>query len=217
MHAAGLIDKLVAQFDVDRPTALDFLNAVHKRAVADSLWRTSLVALGTTTADTGEYTLPTNIVNLRAIRVTDGEGNTTIYDPASVDEVWSYDAGAGSLDGAVFAETANTSGVAQFSLRPIPDTTGLTITGLQALEPADLTDSSGSSPIIPEDFHMPLLYEGMIAWAYRDPAEARDDMAAAHEQAYLGEIERLKARKSGRVGGGSSVSRMRVAGYDFVV
>jgi hypothetical protein len=215
VNAVELIDKLVAAFDVDRTTALQYLNDVHRRAVVESFWRPSTVSLGNTVVDQGEYTLPTDVVNLKAVRIVDSEGNTTIYDPASLEEIWSYDGGTGSLDGAVFAENVSTAGVVQVSLRPAPDTAGLAITGLQALMPAALTDSSGAAgtPIIPDDFHLSLLYEGMVAAAYRNPDEAREDMAVTHEERMLGEIERLKARKTQRIGGGPS--RMRVWGYDF--
>lgn len=215
MFAAALIDKWVAQFDDTRATALDILNMVHKRAVADSLWRVSTVSLGSTVAATGDYDLPANVVNLRAVKVTGSDGTVTIYDPATLGEIWNYDAGAGTLDGAVFAESSSSSSVLQFALRPAPSESSLAITGLQALEPADLTDTSNAAgtPIIPDDFHMPLLYSGMVGYGY-SWTEERDDLAAPHLATMENEIERLKARKVGRVGGGG-LSRMRVSGYDF--
>jgi hypothetical protein len=210
MTAQQLVDKLMGQFDVDQTTALQILNEAHKRAVADSEFRMSTVSLGNTVANQANYSLSSGIVTLRRVRIYDGSGYTT-YDPVDISALWDLDAGNATADGEVFALDADTSGTLQIRLYPAPTTGGLAITGLQTLEPADLTYGV-NEPIIPADFHMSLLYELAQALAYSQVDE-RDDQAAAHFTAAAAEIPRLTGRKNARTT--TDRSRLAVFGHDF--
>lgn len=202
-------------FDVSSSTASSWAQEAYRRAVADSGWLTSTVAIGTTVAGQKDYALPTTVVQLESLFVNGVEysrvGEFDLTDVSSSNAFL-------STAGGIYAQSSSSAGVDQITLFPTPDasTSGMPITGKAELVPSDLMTGAGagSSPVFSADLHSVVL-DGAIALGYMR-ADERPDMAGVHEQRFQEGVRKLKARKIARVRGRGPF-RARVAGRDFTV
>lgn len=212
MTTAQIIDAIKAEggFDtssssVSRATILGWVNDRYLRAVSDAKWRTVELEMGPTVADQAQYAIPTNVVDIRSLQV----GTSRPWLRVTTEEMWSLAAGGSTVydvEGA-FAPNFEADGDQVVHLWPTPSEAGGSIKVLAALIPTALTDSSGSSPSLPEDLQRPILVKGGVAEG-RSLVDERTDLAAPYEQSYADGVSKLKARKSSRVGSGAWQARV---------
>lgn len=180
--------------------------------VADSLWRAAVKTLGNTVDGTSNYALPTDVVDIKRLKVAYTDG-TVLYNAVGIEELWGVDATTGEVRSGVhvFAEDYQADGTVQVRLYPAPEESGVPILGLQALQPATMTYGGAFTPIIPADIH-PYLLDGAFADGYAE-VEHRPDLAQYHEQRFEVGVNKLRMRKNSRTGDGPA--RIAVQGYDF--
>ncbi len=183
------------------------LNDRYRQLVSWSKWNMASVSLGMTVIGQAEYALPSNVVDLAAVKV-----GTTPYARAGQEDLWSLTAGRTRLGGdqGIFAPDYTAAGVHQIELYPVPTAAGDEITGLASVIPADLVNDS-DIPIIPEDFHYAIA-EGAVAdlLAFVDE---RPEQAVYFEERFAKAVDGLTRRKNSRIGSGPS--QVAVAGYHF--
>lgn len=197
-----IVAAVLTQFQAPRATVEGWVDSRHKRMVADSKWRKEEREVAETVDGVARYDLSADIVDVRKLRAGD-----VPYDVVRQDDLWSV---RNPLEparlvgpGGVCAQAFSDSGQAQVELYPVPTSSGDTITVLAAVQAA--TMQSGSSPIIPEDFHDALL-SGAIADGYKKLDE-RWDLAVPHEQEFSNAIVALTKRAVSRVGSGPTRAR----------
>lgn len=212
MTGADLVARITGEFDIDVSQALAWLNERYGRMVAESLYRAAKKSLGNTVAGQSNYALPVDVVDIARIRIDESDGTVGLYEPTSLEQLWNIDASRSVLvgTGGLFAEDHQADGTVEVRIYPAPEQAGLAITGLQALQPVALTNTGGSTPIIPAHLHTYLL-DGARSDGYDD--EGRQDLAAKFEGRFEQGVEKLRRFKNTRTGPGAS--RVRVAGYDF--
>lgn len=207
----AIVDRLVGQFDVTTAVASAWVNERQNRMVAEAQWRMSKTTIATTVAGTSNYTLPENVVDLRAVRVEAANGDVGLYTPVGIEDLWKVDSGQSRIDyrdggAGVFAEDYTSSGGVQIRLHPAPAVTGSTIVGLISYMTTDLTYGTGDPLVIPDDLR-PFLQDGAMADGYTYEDE-RHDLAQLHEARFREGIELLRRRRNSRTGSGPG--RMRV-------
>jgi hypothetical protein len=219
VNASSTIDLLATTFDtnvVPRATMLALYNERYRQAVADSLWRTTEYAIGTTTSGTSRYAVPDEIVDLRQVYL----GTYTapaVYDVVSQDQILALrDSNVNAFlrgDGAgVFAQGFDSSAGAFIDLEPAPDVTGTAIVGVAPTLPTALTDTTNAAgtPGIPADFHMGLYY-GVKADLYL-LQDDREDLAQPNEARFQDMVGKLAGRKNTRFGSGTRSVAVAVGG-----
>jgi hypothetical protein len=202
------VDRLRAQHDVTEPQAVAFLNERLSVMVAESEWLLVTKSLGNTVADQSNYALAAELVDLQAVRITDGD-DVSLYYATSLDALWRTDAGAQESTG--FAIDYQADGDPEIRLAPAPETAGLEITGLYAQQPTVLAYGASSVVPLPADVHTHWLAGGQ-ADCY--DLEGRQDLAAKYEARFAEGIVKLRRRKNSRGDGAASV-RMALRGFDF--
>lgn len=205
-------------FDVDDAMVGGWVNEMHRTAVASSKWLMQTYLLGPTVAGQAAYVLPASIVEVDGLFIEGPEG-VAEYSRVGTVDLWDLKAGNASLEGrgaGVFAPnfaaagTVLAGGTKQIELYPAPDATGLNISVLAAMEPADLV--TGDSPIIPLDLHGDLL-DGAISLGM-GRIDERLDSAAVYGQKFAAMVAELTRRATRRVGSGPQ--RLRLYGADWV-
>lgn len=198
-----------ATFAETNATIDEWLNEKHKQLVVKSKWDQRIVEIALTIANTAEYDLDPNIVEIDEITVADAP-----YDAATggIRSIWQLRKGNMRVAGpaGVFAQNFKSDGTPQLSLYPTPATAGDSIEALATFTPADLS-GDGSYPIVPEDVHEAIA-DGAIALGWRIRAENAPE-AEVFEQRFQTAIEEVRRRKNRRVGGG--VVQIAVQGYHF--
>lgn len=212
MNAAGIIDNVIDQTGTDaaRATVLSILNEQYGTMLSDSRWLLESVSLGNTVAGTSDYALPDSVIDIKGLKV-----GAYTYQPISAEELWAAQAdGAGSWTGrgAWYGVTYSSAGATSITLYPTPDTSGTAITVLAPVIGSDLTDSSGSTPVIPADLHGALV-DGTAALLLLRVDE-RPDLAAPFQQRFERAIEKLRRRKNSRVSDAGGV-QVKIAGVHF--
>jgi hypothetical protein len=201
-----MIDAVLTEhgFDVSEPTVKAWLNERYATMVVRARWRLLEVTLGTTVASQPDYALDDLIQELAYVYVgTNGDP----YIKAGALEMRQLRAGTAivSDDAAgAFSDAFSSTGAGLLRLFPIPTTAGLAITGLAAEPPTDLVADS-DVPIVPADFHKPIV-DGTIAIGLERDAERLQE-ATYFTGSFEGSIERLRKRRLGRIGGGPTQIR----------
>lgn len=205
MTGAELITAVLDEggFDTTRAKALAWLNQRYGEMVAGAKWRKAEVQLFTTVANQGAYSVGDDVVDIDSILVSDPTASTGYapYKRFGARDIFDIKAGTSKLSGpgGIFAPQYTPAGVHQVQLYPVPTTSGLIVTGLVALLPADLTDGA-TAPIIPADFHA-ALRDGAISTGL-GLLDERLDLAAAKEQNFQAAKQDLRRRANSRIGSG---------------
>lgn len=200
MTLEQLVDRLVAQFGVTQATVLAVVNERQRDMAIRSRWLLSKKSLGTTTADTATYALPSGVSSVTDIVV----GDDDTYQGVGLSEIERVSSGS------YFAQSGSSTGGALLHLYPTPDESGLDIMSTAILAPSDQTYASATALVVPQEVHRHL-HAGCRAELYVE-AEDRPDLAASQEQVYEQGIVKLRGLGR-RVKGG--VSRVRVFPHDF--
>ena len=197
----------VSDTGIARTTVTAWCHAAYIEMVTRSRWALSIASLGTTAADTSEYSLSDSIIDIYEVKV----GATGAPLPrVGVEDIWSLLASGTTLVAPttmVYAGTFSSAGDGKLYLYPAPDTAGDTIYGLVASLPSAFTDSSGFAPSIPEDFHRALVW-GALAEGY-GVGEETLDQADYWRNRFETKIEELRRRKNSRVGQNTVLSIRR--------
>lgn len=207
MTLAEFVAAVKELFDAPDARVTAWVNNRYQQMVTQAEWRMVEMVLAATVTGQQAYDVPADAVDLRAVKVGDVE-----YSRVTSQQMWSLTdpTNGAMLDGpGVFAPSFDAAAQAQISLYPVPASDGVDITGLMAFVPPPL--AAGDSPLIPTDFHAPLL-DGVLADAYGQ-LTARYDLAQPHEQKFADGVERLRRRKNSRVGSGAVAPQ--VQGYHF--
>lgn len=198
-------------FDVDRADAAAIANERYATAVLESEYRLARYDLGAVVANQAAYSLPatTAIQSISSVYIgEDGEALSAV----SWDELRALRAGQDSYlygrPGPVWAETFDADGNRSVEFFPAPGTAGDNVYAAVALPPGELADDQLSEPIIPANFHRPVLVHGTIAELLRLDSEAQQD-AAFYEGSYVAAIEGLRAHRASNVKRGPT--RVRLA------
>lgn len=210
MTFEALVDRLTSLFDATQTRAVDVVNERLNRMVSESESLQAIVSLGTTTAGTASYSLPSNVVNVIRVLI----GTQPYEGAATLEEFQDIDAGVADTDGyfyAILPDADSDENTASLRFYPAPSTTGDTISALVALQSSTLTYTSGTALPIPADTHSHLLAG---AEAELHDEEGRQDESAKKEAVYQAGIQILKRRVKDRAKG-TGHHRMRVRGYDF--
>jgi hypothetical protein len=197
----ALVDRLKTQFDVDTSVIAGAVNERQKDMVAQAKWRVTQGTLATTVAGQNEYTVPAAAVNVRQVQVAG-----TTYNWVGDEEIQR------ATSGTLFSAGFDTTGSVLLRLYPTPDTSGLNITAIESVMPADATYGSATALAIPDDLAANLR-AGARATLLREVSE-RPDLSTPEEQIYQDGVRKLRARRNSLVG--PRVTRARVEGYDFV-
>jgi len=196
-----------ATFAEDDAVVDQWVNEKHKQLVTQSGWSTAIVTIGNTVAAQAAYDLDPNIADLAKLRV-----GSAPYRQVGLDQIWDLqnaDSILTGFGGGVFAPSYKADGTQQVTIFPTPDTSGVAITALASLTPADLGDVSGDSeyPVAPEDLHEAIA-DGAIALGFRLRSENAPE-AAEFENRFQAAIELLRRRKNSRVGTGAVQIQIR--------
>lgn len=152
-------------------------------ARADWPWAIKTLGTGTTTANTQEYSLPTDFKKMISVRV--GTASTTSETDAEEYSFVPYISKNVSTDGNMFYLNPDT---ATYGLIPKPSTTGLPVYLKYYKIPADL--ASSDSPPFPETYH-----EAVVQFALQRYWESNDDYgkAAFHNAEYENMVDLMKS------------------------
>lgn len=184
------------------------VNYGARRLASRSLWLQEVRELGPTVADQEVYPVGSDVIDVVGLEV----GGDPQYKRLSLNELWKLKAGQKflprNLTGS-FSPYPAANGVKQFSINPIPDTSGQAITALVAVTVARL--SSGDALPFPDDAEDAIkayakadLYDDVD----EDPNSAQVQRAAG--DAYAGELLR---RGKSQVGSGPT--QMQLARAHF--
>lgn len=212
ISASGIIDAVIQQVgtDASRAQCLSLLNEAYRDQVARARWFRTESSIGTTTAGTASYTLPSNLIELYGLKVAG-----VPWDAIGEDAMWKVNAGTAWVyvgPGGVFSQDYDSSGNPQITLYPAPTTDGDDITIRGSWVPADLTDSTASYPITPADTHSSLI-DGTAALVLVRIDE-RPDLADPFTQRFSNVTEVLRRRKNG-LAWGSRPAQIQVQGYHW--
>lgn len=170
----------------------------YKQAVADARYRLVELAVGNTVANQQNYALDTSVVEVLGLKIAG-----VPYKAAGTREVWDLDIGNLRLSvprfGGVFTQEYESDGTVDLAIYPTPDDSGDAITALCAVEPDDW--SSGTVSIIPTDLQEAIHVFGPIATGLA-LIDERLDSATYFENAYSAAVQKLGARRKGRINAG---------------
>jgi len=228
-----LVGRLTGLFDVTQTRAVDVANERLGMMVAQAQSLRAILSLGVTVADQARYTLPSNVVHVFKVMLTEDESfpgdnvlppddavpgtDTGVYEGVvSIEDLWDISVGDMDLadDAKVFAVEPNADSdmtTESIRLRPAPSTADLGIIALVALRPAVVTYATATALPIPVDQH-PALLDGAKAELFDE--EGRQDEAAKHDASFQLGVQALSGAVNKR-GKGSGRHRMRVSGYDL--
>lgn len=198
-----------AAFDADPADMLAWLDRRHKEMVNFARAYRDLIAIGTTTAGTGEYTVAAGFVELKEITI----GGVTYVrskhtDVSAIDNGFLWLSGPGGLA----IESTNASNQTTVIIRPVPTTSGQAITGYGAVQPPTLLIDN-TVPILVDDDLIDGLLAGVYATGLMQPKEARPDLAGSQLQLLTQAKQDFERRVRRRLRG-SGPTRIRVAGLD---
>ena len=198
----------VAADGVTETEAGQLINQRYDEGVTESLWLEKEITLGTTTANTSEYSMPeTDLVQIEYAYI-----GTVPYDRVGLDEMKSLQAGRAALSdttrGAI-APAFSSTGTPKFEIYPTPSTTGDTITGVVADSPAVLTETDVA---VTPSFFDQCLIDGARALVFDEEDERGSDRERLEARFDRG-VARLRERKHKRIGRGPV--QMKVKGVHF--
>lgn len=195
-------------FDVTDLQALGWVNQRYREAVATARWREASVSLGVTVIGQSVYALADRVVEVHAVKV-----GSAPYSRIGAQDLWYVRSGVRRLrgPGGIFAPSYDEDGAKGVDLQPVPDTAGVEITALAAVEPVDLTVLPDLTPIIPSDLHGGLIDGGIAIGLERLDERLQD--AAVFKAKFDDMVERLRRRKNSRVGAGPV--QIQIAGKHF--
>jgi hypothetical protein len=161
---AQLVTAIVdeASFDVTSSQALVWLNRSWRTMLHRARAYRKTVSFGTTTAGDATYNAPDGIVELYSLEV-----NGVPFGRARREDVYWNTQGrltwTGQGETGLFYPDETTGAVRQVTLLPTPVTSSLTIVGLAAVSPPDLTDDAAGNTLLVT--YADDRYEGLIAGA----------------------------------------------------
>jgi hypothetical protein len=198
-------------FDADPAQVLRWLDRRHKQMCARAGAFRKTASAGVTVAGQQSYAVPAGL--LEALEVTVG-GVT--YTRGRHTDIASGDALVLGGTGGIFLDTADSAGVQQVALFPVPSDPGdaISVYGLYAAPDLATTPGAGviTSVLVDDDAVEGLLH-GVFATALSRPGEARWDLAQAHEASFETACLEFKRRVTRRLRG-SGPSQIRVIGYN---
>jgi hypothetical protein len=196
-------------------TIRGWINEAVQDALAKSKYRKAVVRFGPTVAGQAQYAIPTNVVNVRTLRVGDSYGYMEI---AGIEELWALKGGAASIwpGGflATYADDAEGSTAEDtkpmIEVYPAPTEDGLVIEGVAAVTPAEITDdTAGTYELpLPADLVRPIAVDGAIGIG-KLRVDERADLAAPFEKRRMDAVGELTKRANGLVGGRRAQLRIR--------
>lgn len=196
-----VVNRLLALFDTDQPTAVAIVNERQAHMMAEAEYRLAELNLGPTVANQSDYSLAGTTENVAYIQL---GADTVPYIRAGVREMIGLRNGTQSIDDpeipGAFALHADANGVLAIRIWPTPTVAGTDILAWSTVDPADTAFGSSSPLLVPRRVHLNLL-DGCIAACY-EQIESRWDLAMPHEQRYETGIEKLKRAKNARTGAG---------------
>jgi hypothetical protein len=219
MLLADAITAVSAQFDTSTSATSDtvirsWIHRCVREAVAQAKWRKVRRELGTTTAALATYELDEDIVQVLKLRV-DGSrwwhkatmeemvdletSNGRLYDSPGA---WSQEFEALAQDGVESPADGDTSLV---RLWPAPETSGLAITALCAVQSVAITSATTAGTFeigVPDDLAGPVAVDGPIAMGFREALGRHEDAAQYQARYELGKNE-LARRANSRASGGA--------------
>jgi hypothetical protein len=193
------VDRVLALFDIDQPTAVSFVNERHKRMCGEAEFRLAETSLGSTVAGQYDYNLPDTVENLAYLMV---GADTVPYVRAGELEMVGLRNGTSKVENAPGAISfyADATGIEKVRIYPTPSVSGTAMIGLSVLIPADLAYGQGAIFLPPEHLHSYIL-DGAIADGY-EQIESRWDLGTPHDQRFEAGIEKLRRYKNSRLGRG---------------
>lgn len=182
--------------DLSESTARSYVLDAARTLNAEARYLTTATTVGSTTADVGEYALEAGVVDVYSVLV-DG----TPYDLATGSDVENLDSTRSYLSGSggVFAPGFTSDGTPTLLIRPVPEQSGLAITGRHVVRLTE-PDWTDGDPPFPEDFDKDIIH-GAVSAGLAEQDE-RLESAQWHEDRFNQAVGRLRSRKNGRVGKG---------------
>ena len=208
---SALVTQIIeeAAFDAVPATVLRWLNRRHKVMVSRAHTFRKTVSAGPTVANQAEYTQPAGLVSATEIGVaglTYGKARRT--DKALGAQSRLHLSGPGGI----FYETADSAGVKQFGLYPVPTEAGLAVEVYGAFSPPDLLIDN-TVPLWVDDEAIEGLMAGVFATGLSRPETARLDLSQGYEAQFGGATDELRVREARRLRG-SGPARIRVEGIN---
>lgn len=193
-------------FDVSTTRAREVVNQAIRRLVVESRSLKDELELGPAVADQALYTLPANVVDVLALKV----GGDPNYIRVSTTQHWELEAGKAVLPSWATGAYAPrfTAESKKVAIHGIP-AAGTTITALVALSSPDY--SGTQVPPLPDDLEDAVLWAAK-AIGYEEIDENLNTSEAYSQKAGAAAAE-LRARETGRVGGG--VIQGQIKGVHF--
>lgn len=200
-----MIDAVATEhgFDVPEATVKAWLNERYATMVVRARWRLMEVSLGNTVAGQSDYPIDDAIQELAYVYL-GSTGRPYIYaGPLEMRQIIAGDARVSDDAAGAFAPAYTSTGANGIRLWPVPTAVDA-LTGLVSEPPADLVDDA-NVPIVPADFHKAIV-DGAIAIGLERDSERLQEASYFTTQ-YEGSIERLRKRRLGRIGGGTTQIR----------
>lgn len=192
---------------VSDATITSWLNDALRELVAESQYAKAAVSFGATVAGQNLYPVPANVVDVKQINV-----GGSPYFRAGASDLFEARAYGGSIVGGygAFAPGYDEAGIQTIDLFPTPDTDGVEITALAAIQ-ATVLSASTDSPQVPEEFHQALVDKAIGTGLHR--IYERHDDAAPYDRAFSdpagqGAVQKLRRRTNSRIGSGPMRIRM---------
>lgn len=206
MNFRQMIDAVATEhgFDVSEATVKTWLNERYATMVVRARWRLLEISLPVTVAAQSDYALDDAVQELAYVFI---GTNTDPYIYAGPLEMRQLMAGTARLAGGAagaFSPAYSGAGANLLRFYPAPTANGLPITGLASEPPVDLV-GDGDVPIVPADFHKPIV-DGAIGVGLERDAERLQE-ASYFTASFESSIDKLRKRRLGRIGGGPTQIR----------
>lgn len=216
MNFDEIVDRLTSLYDVTQTRAVAVANEKLERMVSESKSLRAVKTIATTVSGTASYALDPTIIQVYEAKATYSTGQVNYEGDVTLSELWSVDAGTGTLDPcghyyAIEADGDSSATTDNIRFWPAPGESSVAITGLVAIQPATLSYGSSSALPIPLDTHEHYLAGCKAALS---DEEGRQDEAAKFEQVFVAGISKLAGRVTSR-GKGSGRHRLAKVGYDL--
>lgn len=192
-------------FDVSPARAASLTNEGVKRLASLSEWIRAELELGPTVVGQEEYVVPGNVVRVRQLAV-----GGVPYSWTDLLTLWEVKMGkrtiVSSWGGGIFADRFSPDGKTEYlALAPVPTVAGQPITGLAAIEPADLAGKD-KLPFPPE------FRRGIVDFAKAIGYETIDEnLQSANALMQRATATALELREQARARSGSGPWRIPVA------
>jgi hypothetical protein len=206
----AMVDYIAGMVDATPAIIQQTVNDRHREMVVGALWREGEVSLGVTVVGQDAYPVPSTIQQVDLVRV-----GTQLFSPVNRETTLKLDdptSGLRVVRGGVFSESRDTAFQTFITLRPAPDTAGLSVVALLYTPPATMVYGAGASPEVPDDMCR-RLRGGALGDLLRD-VDQRPDLAAPYLAEFEQAVLELRRRRLQRLVG-SSPRRALVAGIDF--